>query len=250
METADLTHHISRRFNEDLERVRTKVLAMGGFVEQQIDKAINALLEADSALGESVALADHQVNNMEVSIDEECSRILATRAPAAGDLRVIVAIIKTITDLERMGDEGEKIGYIASRLAALERPADKYREIKHLGRIVTEMVHAALDAFARMDAEAALQVARQDRLVDEEYEAIQRQSITFMMEDPRTIRRALDVMWVVRSLERIGDHAKNIAEYVIYMVYGKDVRHTSLEDVERALSQRNTAADARGEETP
>jgi phosphate transport system protein len=250
METADLTHHISRRFNEDLERVRTKVLAMGGFVEQQIDKAINALLEADSALGESVALADHQVNNMEVSIDEECSRILATRAPAAGDLRVIVAIIKTITDLERMGDEGEKIGYIASRLAALERPADKYREIKHLGRIVTEMVHAALDAFARMDAEAALQVARQDRLVDEEYEAIQRQSITFMMEDPRTIRRALDVMWVVRSLERIGDHAKNIAEYVIYMVYGKDVRHTSLEDVERALSQRNAAADARGEETP
>jgi phosphate transport system protein len=250
METADLTHHISRRFNEDLERVRTKVLSMGGFVEQQIDKAINALLEADSALGESVALADHQVNNMEVSIDEECSRILATRAPAAGDLRVIVAIIKTITDLERMGDEGEKIGYIASRLAALERPADKYREIKHLGRIVTEMVHAALDAFARMDAEAALQVARQDRLVDEEYEAIQRQSITFMMEDPRTIRRALDVMWVVRSLERIGDHAKNIAEYVIYMVYGKDVRHTSLEDVERALSQRNAAADAREGETP
>ncbi len=250
METADLTHHISRRFNEDLERVRTKVLSMGGFVEQQIDKAINALLEADSALGESVALADHQVNNMEVSIDEECSRILATRAPAAGDLRVIVAIIKTITDLERMGDEGEKIGYIASRLAALERPADKYREIKHLGRIVTEMVHAALDAFARMDAEAALQVARQDRLVDEEYEAIQRQSITFMMEDPRTIRRALDVMWVVRSLERIGDHAKNIAEYVIYMVYGKDVRHTSLEDVERALSQRNAAADAVGGETP
>ncbi len=250
METADLTHHISRRFNEDLERVRTKVLSMGGFVEQQIDKAINALLEADSALGESVALADHQVNNMEVSIDEECSRILATRAPAAGDLRVIVAIIKTITDLERMGDEGEKIGYIASRLAALERPADKYREIKHLGRIVTEMVHAALDAFARMDAEAALQVARQDRLVDEEYEAIQRQSITFMMEDPRTIRRALDVMWVVRSLERIGDHAKNIAEYVIYMVYGKDVRHTSLDDVERALSQRNAAADARGAETP
>ena len=250
METADLTHHISRRFNEDLERVRTKVLSMGGFVEQQIDKAINALLEADSALGESVALADHQVNNMEVSIDEECSRILATRAPAAGDLRVIVAIIKTITDLERMGDEGEKIGYIASRLAALERPADKYREIKHLGRIVTEMVHAALDAFARMDAEAALQVARQDRLVDEEYEAIQRQSITFMMEDPRSIRRALDVMWVVRSLERIGDHAKNIAEYVIYMVYGKDVRHTSLDDVERALSQRNAALDAHGGESP
>ena len=117
METADLSHHISRRFNEDLERVRSKVLGMGGFVEQQLHKAITALIEGDSTLGESVAMDDYQVNNMEVSIDEECSRILATRAPAAGDLRVIVAIIKTITDLERIGDEGEKIGYIASRLA-------------------------------------------------------------------------------------------------------------------------------------
>ena len=146
---------------------------------------------------------------------------------------MIVAIIKTITDLERIGDEGEKIGYIASRLATMERPENKYREIKHLGRIVSDMVHDALDAFARMDADGALRVARQDRVVDEEYEAIQRQCITFMMEDPRTIRRALDVMWVVRSLERIGDHAKNICEYVIYMVHGKDVRHTRLEDVER-----------------
>jgi len=240
METADLSHHISRRFNEDLERVRSKVLGMGGFVEQQLRKAITALIEGDSSLGESVALDDYQVNNMEVTIDEDCSKILATRAPAAGDLRVIVAIIKTITDLERIGDEGEKIGYIASRLATMERPADKYREIKHLGRVVSEMVHDALDAFARMDVESALRVARQDRLVDEEYEAIQRQSITFMMEDPRTIRRALDVMWVVRALERIGDHAKNISEYVIYMVHGKDIRHTSLDDVEREL--RSSAA--------
>src|ERR1043165_5265133 len=236
METADLSHHISRRFNEDLERVRNKVLAMGGMVEQQLANAVTALIEGDSTLGESVAMDAYQVNNMEVSIDEECSRILATRAPAAGDLRVIVAIIKTITDLERIGDEGEKIGYIASRLATMERPADKYREIKHLGRIVSEMVHDALDAFARMDAEGALRVARQDRVVDEEYEAIHRQCITFMMEDPRAIRRALDVMWVVRSLERIGDHAKNICEYVIYMVHGKDVRHTSLDDVQRELT--------------
>jgi phosphate transport system protein len=235
MESADLSHHISRRFNEDLERVRSKVLGMGGFVEQQLDKALTALVEGDSSLGESVALDDYKVNSMEVAIDEECMRVLATRAPAAGDLRVIVAIIKTITDLERIGDESEKIGYIASRLASMERPADKYREIKHLGRIVSEMVHDALDAFARMDAEAALAVARKDKLVDEEYEAIQRQGITFMMEDPRTIRRMLDIMWVVRALERMGDHAKNICEYVIYMVHGKDVRHTSLEDVAREL---------------
>lgn len=235
METSDLSHHISRRFNEDLEQVRARVLTMGGFVEAQLAKAITSLIEGDSLLGESVALDDLKVNGMEVSIDEECSRILATRAPAAGDLRLIVATIKTITDLERIGDEGEKIGLIASRLAAMERPENKYREIKHLGRIVSEMVHDALDAFARMDAEGALRVARQDRVVDEEYEAIHRQCITFMMEDPRTIRRALDVMWVVRSLERIGDHAKNICEYVIYMVHGKDVRHTNLEDVARDL---------------
>ncbi len=237
METADLSHHLSRRFHEDLERVRGKVLSMGGFVEQQLAKAVSALVEGDSLMGEAVARDDYQINNMEVSIDEECSRILATRAPTAGDLRVIVAIIKAITDLERMGDECEKIGNIAARLATQERPADKYREVKHLGRIVQDMVHDALDAFARMDAEAALKVARQDRFVDEEYESIQRQSITFMMEDPRAIRRALDVMWVVRALDRIGDHAKNICEYVIYMVHGKDVRHIRLEDVETELRQ-------------
>ena len=235
METAELGHHISRRFNEDLERVRSRVLAMGGFVEQQLQKAVRALVEGDSSLGEAVAMDDYKVNDMEVSIDEECSRLLATRAPTAGDLRVIVVIIKAITDLERIGDEGEKVGYIASRLATVERPMDRYREIKHLGRVAAEMVHDALDAFARMDADAALKVAHQDKLIDEEYESIQRQSITFMMEDPRTIRRALDVMWIVRALERVGDHAKNICEYVIYMVHGKDVRHTSLEDVEREL---------------
>jgi len=238
METADLSHHISRRFNEDLEKVRNQVLAMGGFVEQQLARAVTALVEGDSELGQAVAHDDYQVNRMEVSIDEECSRILATRAPAASDLRLIVAIIKAITDLERMGDECEKIGFIASRLATQERPVDKYREVKHLGRVVQTMVHDALDAFARMDPEAALNVARKDRLVDEEYEAIQRQSITFMMEDPRTIRRAIDVMWVVRAHERIGDHAKNICEYVIYMVHGKDVRHLRIEDVETELHEK------------
>src|ERR1700734_3880185 len=242
METADLSHHIPRRFNEDLERVRNRVLAMGGFVEQQLQKAISALVEGDSSLGEAVAMDDFKVNNMEAPSDEESSRILATRSPAAGDLRVIVAIIKTITDLERIGDEGEKIGYIASRLGPLERPADKYREVKHLGRQVAQMVHDALDAFARMDSQAALKTAQEDKMVDEEYESIQRQCITFMMEDPRTIRRALEIMWIVRALERIGDHAKNICEYVIYMVHGKDTRHTSLDDVAKQID----AAHARG----
>ncbi len=238
MEAADLSHHTSRRFNEDLERVRTKVLAMGGFVEQQLSHALTALVEGDSALGKSVASQDYKVNGMEVSIDEECSRILATRAPAAGDLRMVVATIKTITDLERIGDECERIGNIASRLANTERPEDHYREVKHLGRTVQLMVHNTLDACARLDSTLALKTARNDRIVDEEYESIQRQCITFMMEDPRAIRRALEVMWVVRSLERIGDHAKNICEYIIYMVHGKDIRHTSLESVEQEINSR------------
>ena len=238
MEAADLSHHTSRRFNEDLERVRTKVLAMGGFVEEQLSRALTALVEGDSDMGKSVASQDYKVNGMEVAIDEECSRILATRAPAAGDLRMVVATIKTITDLERIGDECEKIGNIAARLATVERPADRYREVKHLGRTVQLMVHNTLDACARLDSSLALATARNDRIVDEEYESIHRQCITFMMEDPRTIRRALDVMWVVRSLERIGDHAKNICEYVIYMVHGKDIRHTSLESVEQELKSR------------
>jgi phosphate transport system protein len=236
MDTSDLSHHILSRFNADLEGVRSAVLQMGGLVEQQLQNGIKALYTGDGRLGEEVARLDHKVNAMEVAIDEDCSRILATRGPTASDLRLIVAIIKTITDLERIGDEAEKLGNIASRLATLDRPTDRYREIKHLGDQVAEMVHGALDAFARMDTEAALAVARRDRVVDEEYEALQRQCITFMMEDPRAIRRALDILWVARALERIGDHAKNICEYVIYMALGKDVRHLSIEDVEQQLA--------------
>lgn len=241
MEKADLSHHILSRYNTDLERVRTTVLQMGGLVEEQLANAVRSLVDGDTALADRVVRNDHRVNAMEVSIDEDCNRILATRSPAAGDLRLIVAIIKTITDLERIGDEAEKIGYIGSRLATMERPADRYREIKHLGRVVEEIVHDALDAFARLDADAAVAVAKRDRLVDEEYEAIQRQCITFMMEDPRSIRRAIDVLWVARAIERIGDHAKNLCEYVIYMVHGKDVRHIRLEEVEEQLKSRHIA---------
>jgi phosphate transport system protein len=242
MEKSDLSHHILSRFNDDLERIRTQVLQMGGLVEEQLKRAVQALIEGDSRSGEEVARNDHKVNAMEVAIDDECNRVLATRSPAASDLRLIVAVIKTITDLERMGDEAEKIGYIGARLAAMEQPESRYREIKHIGRLVADMVHEALDAFARLDAEAAIAIAKKDRLIDEEYEAIQRQCITFMMEDPRTIRRAIDVLWVTRAIERIGDHAKNICEYIIYMVYGKDVRHVHLEDVEKQLKIRSSRA--------
>jgi phosphate transport system protein len=230
MQKSDLTDHISRRFNKDIEDLRNSVLSMGGLVESQLARAIAAIVSGDSELGLQVAKDDYKVNEVEVDIDEECSRILATRAPTAGDLRLIVAIIKTITDLERVGDEAEKIGFLASNLAAMDRPPDSYRELKTLGTHVSHMLRDAMNAFARLDVEEAFDVLREDELVDEEYDAITRQCITFMMEDPRSIKRVLNVTWAARSLERIGDHAKNICEYVIYMVRGRDVRHTGISD--------------------
>ena len=243
MDTNELGRHISKRFNEELEQLRNSVLTMGGLVEQQLERAVQAVLTGDSELGLQVARDDYRINRYEVSIDEACSRILATRAPAASDLRLIVAILKTITDLERIGDEAEKIGFIASRLASMERPTDRYRELKRLAEHVQAMVHNALDAVARLDVDAAIRTHRSDERVDEEYEAITRQCITFMMEDPRTITRVMNVTWVARSLERIGDHAKNICEYVIYMVLGKDVRHTDPADIAQQLGRDDQAHD-------
>jgi phosphate transport system protein len=235
MSTEGLSHHISSRYNADLERLRSSVLEMGGLVERQLTQAIGGITEPDARVMVRVAQEELRVNQLERSIDEDCSRILATRGPTASDLRLIITILKTITDLERIGDEGEKVAGIAARLATRERPHNRYRELRNLGELVTGMVHDTLDAFARYDTRLALEVLRRDRTVDEEYEAIHRQNITFMMEDPRSIRRALDVMWVVRSMERIGDHAKNICEYLIYLVLGKDVRHTKIEEIEREL---------------
>lgn len=235
MASTTITDHISRRFNKDLEDVRNSVLTMGGIVETQLSRAISAIVSGNSELGITVAKDDYKVNHLEVDIDEKCSRILATRSPAASDLRLIVAIIKTITDLERIGDEAEKIGFLASQLAVMDRPSDSYRELKNLGNHVLQMVRDAMNAFARLDVNESLAVVREDEEVDAEYELIIRQGITFMMEDPHNIKRVMNVMWAARSLERIGDHAKNICEYVIYMVEGRDVRHTNaLETPENA----------------
>ena len=224
--------HISRKFDEALEEVRTSVFAMGGLVEEQIGQALTALANMDSALGEQVVRDDYRINRLEVQIDEECARIIALRQPAAGDLRLIIAIIKTITDLERMGDEAEKIGRTAIRLAGNSPRTMRYAGVRNLGRHVQQLVRQALDAFARVDVEAAVAIAREDKTVDLEYAACMRELVTYMMEDPRRISEVLDVIWCARALERIADHAKNIGEYIVFLVKGKDVRHTSLEHKE------------------
>lgn len=242
MDTTDkvgLAKHTSRQFDIDLEDVRERVLAMGGLVEQQIGDAVQALVEGDSALGEAVIETDARVNAMQVGIDEECTRILALRAPQAGDLRLILAITKTVTDLERSGDEAEKIARMATRLADFERSDGMFRNFESLSRHVRRMLHDVLDAFARLDSQAALQVAMADAEVDSEYESTLRQGITFMMEDPRTIRHVFDTLWAVKALERIGDHATNIAENVVYFVDGKDVRHLAPDEMAKQLAAKH-----------
>ena len=231
----DIGQHISHQYDEELESLRSKVLSMGGMVEKQVENALLALTRSDSSLAEDVATSDYRINSMEVAIDEECTHVIARRQPTASDLRLVVAILKTITDLERIGDEAEKIGRHAVKLAADERTPTYFSELKHLGEQVRKMLHDCLDAFARMDHESALAIAEGDRDINEEYDALSRQLITHMMEDPRSIKRSLGVMWCARSLERIGDHAKNICEYVIYTVAGKDIRHTSLDQVKAEL---------------
>ncbi|MGJ8669410.1 MAG: phosphate signaling complex protein PhoU [Oceanococcus sp.] len=233
--------HISTQYNAELEDVRQRVLAMGGLVEHQVAQASKALLEGDDGIAQEVIANDHRVNGMEVHIDEECSRILARRQPAASDLRLIVAVIKTITDLERIGDEAERIARMASELAKSDSPRGPHFEIETLSRQVQSMLHDVLDAFARMDADAALQAAQNEIKIDREYEAILRQCITFMMEDPRSISRVFDIVWSLRSLERIGDHARNISEYIIFFVHGKDVRHISLDEMAREVNQAENA---------
>lgn len=233
MDHRNLSHHWSSQFNVELAAVRSNVMAMGGVVEEQLRGAVEALARGDSELGERVARDDYRVNRYEVAIDEECSRIIARRQPTAGDLRMIMSVIKTITDLERIGDEAEKIAQVAVRLAGDERPVDAYHQLQNMADRVASQLHRSLDAFARMDPEEAMRVVRDDQAVDREYDAVSRQGITFMMENPRSIRRVLDTLFAARALERIGDHAKNICEYVVYMVRGKDIRHVNLEDAER-----------------
>ncbi|BBP05867.1 transporter [Sulfuriferula plumbiphila] len=230
--------HTYKQFDADLEGIRSRVLQMGGLVEEQISNAIEALISANLELAEQVINNDHQVNALEVGLDEDCTQIIARRQPTASDLRMVMTVVKTITDLERIGDEAAKIARMARRIHESDRLTQpRFNEIKYMANVVLEMLRRALDGFARLDVSSAADIVRQDMQVDEEFRLVLRHLITFMMEDPRTISVFIDIMFVAKAIERMGDHAKNMSEYVVYMVKGKDVRHTTVEEIERVAQR-------------
>lgn len=235
MDKGGYSQHISQQFNEELEEVKCSMLEMGGQVEQLLLDAVSSIIDGDSGMAEQVRENDKPVNAMESDIDGECESILARRQPAASDLRLVLAITRASTDLERIGDEACKIALQTIELSESGKAPGGYTEIQHMGTSVRGMLHDALDAFARMDETLALRVAEQDKDVDRYYGSAMRVVLTLMMEDPRNISKVLNIMWALRSLERIGDHARNIAEHVIYLVKGKDVRHVGLKEMAKQV---------------
>jgi phosphate transport system protein len=221
--------HSSKQYDHELETIRSKVLLMGGLVETQFQEAMACFRVGNPERADKVIADDDAVNQLEVSLDDACSHLIVRRQPAANDLRTIMATVKVITDLERIGDEATKIARTSKTLHARNTQNLKhYDMIRTIATTTGDMLHDSLDAFARLDGKQALQLIARDEVVDHEFRSIMRNVITFMMEDPRTISSALDVLWAAKAIERIGDHAKNIAEYVIYVVEGKDIRHTKL----------------------
>ena len=236
MSEFDGTAPVPRAFNEELEHVRRKVLEMGGLVEDQLASAVKAMVAGDVEGAKRVIRRDPLVNAMEVEIDEECIRILALQQPAASDLRLVIAVIKTINDLERIGDEAERVGKMAKFMDGDRFNDVLMNEMEHMGELVADMLRGALDAFARNDVNLAVDVVKRDDRVDGKYESITRQLMTFMAQDHRCIETAMKLLWAARALERIGDRCQNITEYVIYLIRGKDVRHTTLETLEARAS--------------
>jgi phosphate transport system protein len=229
-----MTDHSSKQYDIELEALRSRVLEMGGLVESQILTAVDGLTSGDLHALDRVVTEDHRVNALEVSIDTDCSQLIARRQPAAGDLRLVLAVIKIVTDLERIGDEAAKIARMGKQSYGRARmPSTPVAAVKHVGDIALGMLRKALDALARLDPVAAASIVREDFAIDEEFRGIVRQLITFMMEDPRTISQSLEILWIAKAIERIGDHSKNMAEQVIYIVKGTDVRHTTVEELER-----------------
>ena len=230
-----MTEHINKQFDQDLEAIRSRMMQMGGLVEAQARAAMAGYLDGDLDRAAAVVSGDDKVNELELAIDNDLGQIIVRRQPAASDLRLVLAASKIVTDLERIGDEAAKIARMAREIHGAGGGNTRLVPLTHLSEVALGMLRRALDAFARLDAAAAARVCGEDAAIDEEFRAILRQLITFMMEDPRTITTSLQVVWVAKAFERIGDHAKNIAEFIIYIVKGADVRHTSMQDIESAL---------------
>jgi phosphate transport system protein len=221
------SEHTLKQFDADLEAIRSKVLQMGGLVESQIRTAIRGLSTGDADAVEQAIQTDRDVNAFELEIDEACAQIIARRQPAAGDLRTVMMISKTVTDLERMGDEAKKIARIAKQILARgQLQVPRLTDVNHAAEAALDLLRKALDAYARLDSVTAQHLIREDAVIDNEFRAILRQLITYMMEDPRTISTAMDIIWIAKAIERIGDHSKNIAEHVVFIVEGTDIRHT------------------------
>ena len=231
--------HSSKVYDQELEAMRSRILTMGGLVESQLRTALDAFELADRALADSAIAADDRIDEMELEIDRLVNHVIARRQPTAGDLRMIMGVAKAITDLERVGDEAAKIARAAKWLQEKASGFRMHRipDLRQSGEIAARMLHRSLDAFARLDGHAAASIIRDDAGIDDRFRATLRQLITYMMEDPRSISSAIDTIWAAKAIERVGDHAKNIAEHVIFIAHGTDVRHASPDEVERAVSQ-------------
>lgn len=227
--------HLSTQFDAELSGVSTRVLEMGGMVESQVARAMAALVGLSAEIASEVLAIEERVNRTEVEIDRDLSTIIARRQPTARDLRLLIAISKTIANLERIGDESTRIARTVQRLVnsgVSSRLRLPVKDLAYEAELAGAQLRKALDAFARLDVEKAIEVLKQDDLIDQEFEGLMRKLITFMMEDPRTISSSIDLVFVAKAIERIGDHAKNLAEQIIYIVKGTDVRHHLIGDVE------------------
>jgi phosphate transport system protein len=228
--------HTVKRYDQEIAHLRSLVLEMGGLVEDQINKAIKALDDEDINGAREVVARDHLVNGLEVKADEESINLIALRQPLGSDLRTIMSLYKTVTDLERIGDEAEKIARMVVHIynSNTSPPSNRlFRDILSMSKLAANMLHDSLDALARLDVDKAIAVTQGDTELDSEFQAALRRLITYMMEDTRTIGHSIDVIFMIKALERIGDHAKNIAEYVIYLVKGKDIRHTATHELQK-----------------
>ena len=224
-----MSDHLSKQFDLELENIRTRILQMGGLVERQVLAAVDAFSSGNLDEMQQVIASDREVDALEVGIDEDCTLLIARRQPTARDLRLVMAISRIVTDLERVGDKASKIARMSQKLhQAGPQRIPRLSDVHHCGRLASDMLQGSLDSLARMDIDAARQVIGADKAIDSAFNAILRQLITYMMEDPRTISEALDIIWIAKAIERVGDHATNIAENVIYIVSGIDIRHSAV----------------------